>query len=95
MPQAGPGPPGEEDALHHVEILHEHVAFRLGAQVAHGVADAQLDGPLQGGRRGLWGKRAASGPPGGPPPGPRSPEGEAEPEAPRDWGTGADVQPAA
>ena len=51
---SGPGRvPGEEDALHHIEVLHEHVTLRLGAQVAHGVADAQLDGPLQGRGRGL------------------------------------------
>lgn len=48
-----PGLPGEEDALHDVEVLHKHVSLWLGAQVAHGVANAQLDGPLQGGRRGL------------------------------------------
>ena len=58
----GPGPPGEEDALHDVEVLHEHVTLWLGAQVAHGVADAQLDGPLQGGGRGLWGNPAGSRP---------------------------------
>ena len=47
--------PGEEDALHHVEVLHQHVPLGLGAQVAHGVVDAQHDGPFQGGRRGLMG----------------------------------------
>lgn len=36
--------PWEKDALHHVEILHQHVSLRLGAQVAHGVTNAQLDG---------------------------------------------------
>lgn len=39
--------PGEEDALDHVEVLHEHVALGLGAEAAHGVSDAQLDGSLQ------------------------------------------------
>ena len=47
--------PGKEDALHHVEVLHQHVPLGLGAQVAHGVVDAQHDGPLQGRRRGLMG----------------------------------------
>lgn len=41
--------PGEENALHHVEVLHQHVPLGFGAQVADGVADAQLDGPLQSG----------------------------------------------
>lgn len=61
-----PGLPGEEDALHHVEVLHEHVSLWLGAQVAHSVANAQLDGPLQGGRCGLWGNAATSRPTPGP-----------------------------
>ena len=39
--------PGEEDAFHNVEVLHQHVPLRLGAEVAHRVADTQLDGPLQ------------------------------------------------
>ena len=39
--------PGEEDALHHVEVLHEDVSVGLGGQVSHRVADAQLDGSLQ------------------------------------------------
>lgn len=54
---AGANTPGEEDALHHVEVLHQHVPLRLGAQVADGVADAQLDGPLQGGGGGLEAER--------------------------------------
>ena len=49
--------PGEEDALHHIEVLHEDVSLRLGAQVAHRVADAQLDGTFQGGGRGLGERR--------------------------------------
>lgn len=40
--------PGEKDALHHVEVLHQHISLRFGAQVAHGVADPQLDGTFQG-----------------------------------------------
>lgn len=40
--------PGEKDALHHIEVLHQHVSLRLGAQVAHSVTDAQLDGTFQG-----------------------------------------------
>lgn len=39
--------PGEEDAFHDVEVLHQHIPLRLGAEVADGVTDAQLDGPLQ------------------------------------------------
>lgn len=54
---AGANTPGEEDALHHVEVLHQHVPLRLGAQVADGVADAQLDGPLQGRGGGLEAER--------------------------------------
>lgn len=68
-----PGLPGEEDALHDVEVLHEHVTLRLGAQVAHGVADAQLDGPLQSGRCGLQGNAATSRPLGRPLPRPWTP----------------------
>lgn len=40
--------PGEKDALHHVEVLHQDVSLGFGAQVAHRVADAQLDGTFQG-----------------------------------------------
>lgn len=58
-PRPRASPPGEEDALHHVEVLHEHIPLGLGAQVAHGVADAQLDGPLQGGGGGLRGHSAS------------------------------------
>lgn len=47
--------PGEKDALHHVEVLHQHISLRFGAQVAHGVADPQLDGTFQGWRCGLSG----------------------------------------
>ena len=47
--------PWKEDALHHIEVLHQHVPLGLGAQVAHGVVDAQHDGPFQGRRRGLTG----------------------------------------
>lgn len=36
--------PGEENALHYVEVLHEHVPLGLGAQISHRVADAKLDG---------------------------------------------------
>lgn len=56
------GIPGEEDALHHVEVLHEHVPLRLRAEVAHCVPDPQLDGTLQGGRGGLRGELVASEP---------------------------------
>lgn len=45
---------GEEDALDDVEVLHEHVPLGLGAEAAHGVSDAQLDGALQRRRRGLF-----------------------------------------
>lgn len=68
-----PGLPGEEDALHNIEVLHEHVTLRLRAQVAHGVADAQLDGPLQSGRCGLQGNAATSRPLGQPLPRPWTP----------------------
>lgn len=40
--------PGEEDALHHIEVLHQHVSLGLGAQVSHCITDAQLDGAFQG-----------------------------------------------
>lgn len=40
--------PGQEDTLHHREVLHENVPVWFGAQVAHSVADAQLDGSFQG-----------------------------------------------
>lgn len=59
---SGSGIPGEEDALHHVEVLHEHVSLRLRAEVAHCVPDPQLDGTLQGGRGGLRGELEASEP---------------------------------
>lgn len=39
--------PGEEDALHNVKVLHQHISLRLGAEGADSVANAQLDGPLQ------------------------------------------------
>lgn len=55
--------PREKDALHHVEVLHQHISLRLGAQVAHCVTDAQLDGTFQGRGCGLWkeGVREAEG----------------------------------
>ena len=40
--------PGQIDTLHHREVLHENISVGLGAEVAHSVADAQLDGSLQG-----------------------------------------------
>ena len=46
---------GKEDALHHIEVLHQHVSLWLGAQVAHGVSDAQLDSTFQGRGGGLEG----------------------------------------
>lgn len=45
--------PGQEDTLHHREVLHENIPVWFGAQVAHSVADAQLDGSFQGRRCGL------------------------------------------
>lgn len=45
--------PGQKDALHHVEVLHEHISVRLGGEVPHSVADPELNGPLQGRWRGL------------------------------------------
>lgn len=39
--------PWKEDAFHDVEVLHQHIPLGLGAEVANGVTDAQLDGPLQ------------------------------------------------
>lgn len=45
--------PWEKDALHHVKVLHQHISLRLGAQVAHSVTNAQLDGTFQGRRCGL------------------------------------------
>lgn len=39
--------PGEEDAFHNVEILHQHISLRLGAEVANSITNTQLDGPLQ------------------------------------------------
>uniref|UniRef100_A0A3B3BP11 Uncharacterized protein n=1 Tax=Oryzias melastigma TaxID=30732 RepID=A0A3B3BP11_ORYME len=46
-------PPGEEEALHHLEVLQQHVSLRLLRQAAHRVRDAQLDGALHRGRGGL------------------------------------------
>lgn len=40
--------PWEKDALHHVKVLHQHISLRFGAQVAHSVTNAQLDGTFQG-----------------------------------------------
>ena len=40
--------PGQIHALHHREVLHENISIGLGAEVAHSIADAQLDGPFQG-----------------------------------------------
>lgn len=91
----GPGLPGKEDALYNIEVLHEHVALRLGAQVAHGVADAQLDGPLQGGGCGLWGNPAASrslGPIPTTTPGHQGERQNGKPPGDREWGG---IQPAA
>lgn len=45
--------PGQEDALHHREVLHENISVWFGAEVAHSVADAQLDGSFQGRSCGL------------------------------------------
>lgn len=84
---AGPGLPGEEDALHDVEVLHEHVTFWLGAQIAHRVADAQLDGPLQGGGCGLQGNPAASRP--------LAPKVTGKSSSPPGQEVGAHAQPAA
>lgn len=39
--------PGQEDALHHGEVLHENISVWLGAQVSHSVADAQLNGSFE------------------------------------------------
>lgn len=46
--------PWKEDALDHVEVLHEHISLGFGAQVAHRVADAQLDRTSQGRGGRLW-----------------------------------------
>lgn len=32
--------PGEEDTLHHVEVLHEDIPLWFGAQAPHGVSNA-------------------------------------------------------
>lgn len=40
--------PGQKDALHHVEVLHEHISVGLGGEVADCVANAELNGTLQG-----------------------------------------------
>lgn len=45
--------PREEDAFHHIKVLHQHISLRLGAEVANSVSDTQLDGPLQGRGGGL------------------------------------------
>lgn len=45
--------PGKEDAFHHVEVLHQHISLRLGAEVANSISNTQLDGPLQGRGGGL------------------------------------------
>lgn len=39
--------PGEEDAFHHIEVLHQHISLRLRAEVANSISNTQLDGPLQ------------------------------------------------
>lgn len=45
--------PGQEDALHHREVLHEDISVRFGAEVSHSITDAQLDGSFQCGCCGL------------------------------------------
>lgn len=45
--------PGKEDAFHHIEVLHQHISLRLGAEIANGISNTQLDGPLQGRGGGL------------------------------------------
>lgn len=45
--------PGQKDALHHVEVLHEHISVRLGGEVPHCIANPELNGSLQGRWRGL------------------------------------------
>ena len=40
--------PGQEDALHHREVLHKNISVWFGAEVTHSVADAQLNGSFQG-----------------------------------------------
>lgn len=45
--------PGEKNAFHNVEVLHQHISLRLGAEVANSITNAQLDGPLQGRGGGL------------------------------------------
>lgn len=40
-------PPGKENAFHNIEVLHQHVSLRLGTEVANGITNTQLDGPLQ------------------------------------------------
>lgn len=47
------GIPGQENALHHWEVLHENISVGFGAEISHSVTDAQLDGSFQGRRRGL------------------------------------------
>lgn len=46
--------PGKENALYHIEVLHEDVSLWFRAQIANRIADAQLDGAFQCRRRGLW-----------------------------------------
>ncbi len=48
--------PGQENALHHREVLHENISVWFRAEVSHSVTDAQLDGSFQGGRCGLTNK---------------------------------------
>lgn len=38
----------KEDAFYHIKILHEYISLWLGAEVAHCVANAQLDGTFKG-----------------------------------------------
>lgn len=45
----------EEDALDHVEVLHQHVSLRFGAEVTNSVTDSQLDGSFQSRGGGLRG----------------------------------------
>lgn len=45
--------PWEEDAFDHIEVLHQHISLRLGAEVANSISNSQLDGPFQGRRGGL------------------------------------------
>lgn len=40
--------PREDDAFHHLKVLHEHIPVWLLGQAAHRVGNAQLDGIPQG-----------------------------------------------